>query len=126
MNEILINDLTITQTASSAVKTLMEEKNIKDHALRIFVSGSTCSGIQYGMAFEAQIRPEDKYFETDNLKIVIDEISINYLRGATVDYFEDQTNKGFRITNPNIVSACGCGDKRDNPSSGMSGCGGCS
>jgi iron-sulfur cluster assembly protein len=101
--------VTITLSAAKAVQDLLEKRDLDGHALRIFVSGGGCSGMQYGMALESNIREQDFSQEVDGVKVVIDEVSIQYLRGATVDYVEDVMGSGFKIDNPNAISSCGCG-----------------
>lgn len=118
--------ITLTPSAVQAVKDLMEKRNLEGYALRVFVSGGGCSGFQYGMALENKIRDLDLAEEFDGVKVVVDEISIEYLRGATVDYVDDIMGSGFKIENPNAVSSCGCGSSfrtKDGASSG--GCSGC-
>lgn len=110
----------MTPAAIQVVKDLMENKKLTDHALRIFISGGGCSGFQYGMAFEANIRPEDTTFEMDGIKLVVDEMSINYLLGSKIDYIDDPQGVGFKIDNPNIMSGCHCGNSS---SSGSPECG---
>jgi len=72
------------------------------------------------------IRDEDFTREFEDVKVVVDEVSINYLRGATVDYVENVMGSGFKIENPNAVSACGCGSSfRTKNDDGVEGGGGC-
>lgn len=100
----------LTPAAIQAIKDLMTKRNLSGFALRVFVSGSGCSGLQYGMALENKIRQQDVAGEFDGVKVVVDEISIQYLHGSTVDYVEDVQGSGFKIENPNLVSSCGCGN----------------
>jgi iron-sulfur cluster assembly protein len=99
----------LTPSAVEAVKALLAKRNLEGYALRVFVSGSGCSGFQYGMSLEGNIRPEDFSSEFDGVKVVVDEISIDYLRGASIDYVDDIMGSGFKIENPNALSSCGCG-----------------
>jgi iron-sulfur cluster assembly protein len=82
------------------VRDLLAKRNLTDYALRVFISGGGCSGYQYGMALENNIRDEDLSWDFDDVKLVVDEVSINYLRGATVDFVEDVMGSGFKIENP--------------------------
>jgi iron-sulfur cluster assembly accessory protein len=91
------------------VRGLLEKRNLEGYALRVFISGGGCSGFQYGMALEANIREQDLVAEFDGVRVVVDEVSIDYLRGASVDYVEDVMGSGFKIENPNAISSCGCG-----------------
>lgn len=99
----------ITDSAARMVKNLLAEKNVPDHGLRVFVSGGGCSGMQYGMALEAEARPYDHVIEMSNVKVFIDPTSMMYLNAATIDYEDSLIGGGFRIDNPNAASSCGCG-----------------
>lgn len=99
----------ITSTAADTVRNLLVSKNVPDYGLRVFVSGGGCSGMQYGMALEAEARPYDHVVEKDGIKIFIDPTSMMYLNGATVDYEDSLMGGGFKIENPNAVASCGCG-----------------
>jgi iron-sulfur cluster assembly accessory protein len=121
--------ITLTPAATEAVRDLLAKRNLPDYALRVFVSGGGCSGFQYGMALEANIRDADLSADFDGVKVVVDEVSINYLRGATVDYVDSIMGSGFKIENPNAVSSCGCGSsfrtKDGEDGGGGGGCGSC-
>ncbi len=101
--------ITLTSTAADAVQELLAKRELDDLALRVFVSGGGCSGYQYGMALEDNIRETDIVTEQHGVRLVIDDVSINYLDGATVDYVDEVMGSGFKIENPNAVSTCGCG-----------------
>jgi iron-sulfur cluster assembly accessory protein len=123
--------ISLTPAAAGAVKDLLTKRNLEGHALRVFVSGGGCSGFQYGMALEGNARDTDMTYEYEGVKVVVDEISIDYLRGATIDYVDDVMGSGFKIENPNAVSSCGCGSsfrtKNDpNSQNESAGCGSCS
>ncbi len=125
--ETKVEFVTLTPNAVNAVQELLEKRQLENHALRIFISGGGCSGYQYGMALEPNIREQDFVDEFNGVKVVIDEVSIEYMRGATVDYVDDVMGSGFKIENPNAVSSCGCGSSfqtKDGSGSGSSGCGG--
>jgi iron-sulfur cluster assembly protein len=118
----------LTPSAADAVHELLAKRELDGFALRVFVSGGGCSGYQYGMALENNIREEDFVSEQHGVKLVIDEISINYLTGATVDFVDEVMGSGFKIENPNAVSTCGCGSsfKTSGDPATSSGAGGCS
>ena len=99
----------ITDAALDVVRNLLLQKNVPDHGLRVFVAGGGCSGMQYGMALEAEPRPYDHVIENDGVKIFIDPTSMMYLNTATIDYEESMMGGGFKIDNPNAASSCGCG-----------------
>lgn len=99
----------ITPSALGVVRNLLIQKEVPDHGLRVFVSGGGCSGMQYGMALEAEPRPYDHVIERDGVKIFVDPTSMMYLNAATIDYEDSIMGGGFKIDNPNAVSSCGCG-----------------
>ena len=106
--------ITITQKAAEQLKIVMVEDN-KDpekDALRVFVQGGGCSGFQYGLMLnESEPDPGDQKFESNGIKILVDPISIRYIKGAEVDFIETPENPagGFSIKNPQATSTCGCG-----------------
>jgi iron-sulfur cluster assembly protein len=120
----------ITDAAIEIVRNLLVQKNVPNHGLRVFVSGGGCSGLQYGMALEAEARSYDHIIERDNVKIFVDPTSMMYLSEATIDYEDSIMGGGFKIENPNAVSACGCGSSfkpKNGPAAGAAtggdGCG---
>lgn len=109
MDQTQTDQITITASAANAVRELLEKRNLDGYALRVFVSGGGCSGYQYGMALEGNVRETDLVYEQHDVKVVVDEVSIDYLKGATVDFVDELMGSGFKIDNPNAVAACGCG-----------------
>lgn len=101
--------ITVTPSAVAIIKNLLTQRDIPDHALRVFVAGGGCSGLSYGMAFENNFQEFDTLVTVDDVKVVIDPTSMMYLQGATIDYVDSLMGGGFRIENPNAVSSCGCG-----------------
>ncbi|HUN07982.1 MAG TPA: iron-sulfur cluster insertion protein ErpA [Aggregatilineales bacterium] len=119
--------LTVTPAAVQIIQNLLQQRNIPNHALRVFVSGGGCSGMQYGMAFEEAARDHDRVVSIDGVKLVVDPTSLIYLQGAVIDYVDSLMGGGFRIDNPNAVSSCGCGHSfRTANDSGTESSGGCS
>ncbi len=76
--------------------------------LRVGVRGGGCSGFQYALAFDEQ-REGDTVFEDQGIRLLVDRPSLPYVRGAIVDYVESLQGAGFKVENPNVVAACGCG-----------------
>jgi len=76
--------------------------------LRVGVRGGGCSGFQYQLAFDEQ-RENDVVFESHGLKLLVDRESLQFVRGSTIDYEESLQGAGFKVNNPNVVAACGCG-----------------
>ncbi|MEM6526734.1 MAG: iron-sulfur cluster insertion protein ErpA [Chloroflexota bacterium] len=102
--------VTVTETAAETIRNLLAQREIPNHVLRVFVSGGGCSGMQYGMAFEAEPRDTDQVILANNgTRLVVDPTSMMYLDGATIDFVDSLMGGGFRIDNPNAVSSCGCG-----------------
>jgi iron-sulfur cluster assembly protein len=118
--------VTLTQSAADAIRGVITQKNLQGYALRLYISGGGCSGFQYGLAMDSNIRAQDVIIETDEIKLIIDEVSIKYLQGATVDYVEGMTSSGFKIINPNAVTSCNCGQSFTSAEGNTSGsCDGC-
>ena len=116
--------LSVTLSAVTVIRNLLTEREIPNHALRVFVSGGGCSGMQYGMAFEESARDYDRVVEVDGVRLLVDPTSLMYLQGATIDYVDSLMGGGFRIDNPNAVSSCGCGHSfRSDEGEGEAGCG---
>ena len=101
--------MNLTPAAQSKLKQLLGERNIPTYGLRVFVAGGGCSGLQYGMAFEAAARDFDTVIDQDGVKLFIDPTSMMYLAGASVDYVDGLMGAGFKIENPNAAASCGCG-----------------
>jgi iron-sulfur cluster assembly accessory protein len=101
--------ITLTPSAAQAVKDLRLKQNLADYSLRVFIQGGGCSGFQYGMAFDNRTRDTDLVLEQHGIKMLIDEVSFQYLNGATIDFVDEPTGSGFKITNPNSFSCSTCG-----------------
>jgi iron-sulfur cluster assembly protein len=82
--------------------------DVQTSGLRVGVRGGGCSGFQYALAFDTE-RDGDAVFEDHGLRILVDSPSLPYVRGAVVDYVESMQGAGFKVDNPNVVAACGCG-----------------
>lgn len=102
-------EMTVTPAAVAVIKNLLQERNIPEYSLRVFVTGGGCSGMQYGMSFEENPREYDKVVSVDGVSLLVDPTSQVYLEGATIDFVDSLIGGGFRIDNPNAVSSCGCG-----------------
>jgi iron-sulfur cluster assembly protein len=100
--------VTLTDTATSKVKELMNGQAEDDTGLRVAIRGGGCSGFQYALAFD-QKREGDEVFEYSDIKLLIDSESLPFVDGSEVDYVEGLQGAGFAVNNPNVVAACGCG-----------------
>lgn len=106
---VTLSPVTLTAGAATKLAEVMTQKGLSDAALRVFVSGGGCSGLQYGMAFDTELDEADQVFESAGVKVVVDPISLPYLQGASIDFADSLMGGGFKIENPNAVSSCGCG-----------------
>jgi iron-sulfur cluster assembly protein len=109
IDPIVSDEITLTTSAREHVSKLLAERNMLDHGLRVFVSGGGCSGMQYGMALEAEPREFDTIVEADGVKVFLDPTSLMYVRGASIDYVDNLMGGGFSIDSPQAVASCGCG-----------------
>lgn len=100
--------ISITPTAAEKVRELLEAEGSAELGLRIFVAGGGCSGLQYGMTLD-EAQDGDSIFETNGVRVLIDEMSAEYISGSEVDYMDSLMGAGFTVNNPNAVSTCGCG-----------------
>lgn len=119
--------ITVTPAALTVIQGLLQQRNIPNHALRVFVTGGGCSGLQYGMSFDPNPQEYDQVVQFDGVRVVIDPTSLIYLQGAVIDFVDSLIGGGFRIDNPNAVSSCGCGTSfKSKDGAGASSGGGCS
>ena len=101
--------INFSDNAVKKVKELIEEEGTPDLKLRVFVSGGGCSGMQYGFTFEESVNEDDTKVEKDNVVLLIDPMSLQYLTGAEIDYQDNVQGSQFVIKNPNATTTCGCG-----------------
>jgi iron-sulfur cluster assembly protein len=100
----------VTDSAAQQIKHLLDQEGkLETHALRMKVVGGGCSGLQYQLAFDDQVRENDTRVEGNGIRLVVDEKSALYLVGTTLDYVDTLMESGFKIQNPNAKSTCGCG-----------------
>ena len=102
--------ITFTDKGAQKVQEFLasQSADIQTSGLRVGVRGGGCSGFQYALAFDSE-RPGDVVFEDHGLRILVDSPSLPYVRGAVVDYVEGLQGAGFKVDNPNVIAACGCG-----------------
>lgn len=103
--------ITVSLLAAEKFRELMrdEKKDPEKTALRVFVQGGGCSGFQYGLMLNEEDCPGDIQSESNGIKVVVDPISITYVKDAEVDFVGSPTGGGFSIKNPQATSTCGCG-----------------
>ena len=112
--------VTLTQEAQVQLKRILEEETDPDLGLRVFVAGGGCSGFQYQMVLENEIRDGDEINEVQGLKVYVDQFSSKYLEGAEIDFVNQLMGGGFTVHNPNAVSSCSCGQSFDTADGGGS------
>ena len=103
-------DITFTDLGARKVQEFLAAQGTEDESagLRLGVRGGGCSGFQYQLAFDTR-RDGDVVFEDQGLKILVDQQSLPYVHGASIDYVDQLTGAGFQVNNPNVIAACGCG-----------------
>ena len=112
--------ISLSAAASEAVKNILAERNLEGYALRVYVAGGGCCGVNFGMALDNNFRDVDTTFEANGVKVVVDEVSMDYLRGANIDFVNDPVRgAGFAVDSPNAQShehshahgegGCACG-----------------
>jgi len=102
-------DIALTDRAASHVKTYLANES-GDVSLRIGVKPAGCSGHQYIIEAAEKINENDQLFESNGVKIVVDDQSFQYLSGTELDYVKEGLNEGFRFNNPNVQTTCSCGE----------------
>jgi iron-sulfur cluster assembly accessory protein len=101
--------ITLTDTAATKVKDLMDAEGVPELALRVAVRPGGCSGFSYEMFFDTDIAGDDMTVEHEGVRVVVDPSSAMLLDGATLDYNDGLQGAGFSINNPNAQKTCGCG-----------------
>jgi iron-sulfur cluster insertion protein len=102
--------VTVTDSAARRIAAIMASEGDATLKLRIAVSGGGCSGFQYGFTLDDSIHEDDRLFERGDAVVVIDETSLELLKGCEIDFVEDLGGASFQIRNPNAQSSCGCGN----------------
>lgn len=102
--------ITLTPAAVKAVKGIIEKKNLGNVALRVGVQGGGCSGLSYQLNFDTEAQADDRSFDIEGLRVLVDEKSALYLAGTTLDFSNELVGGGFKFLNPNAKRSCGCGE----------------
>ena len=103
-----VSDISLTSSAAARVAAIAAKQG-KPAILRLSVDGGGCSGFQYRFGFADAVDGDDMVAEVDGVRLVVDSISLDLVRGARVDYVESLGGAAFRVENPNAASGCGCG-----------------
>ena len=99
----------IHESAVTKLQELRREENNPDLKFRVFVQGGGCSGMQYGFTFDEAQNEDDFDFQFDDLTVLVDSMSMEYLRDASIEFREDAMGASFVIENPQAQTTCGCG-----------------
>ena len=124
--------VSLTEAAATKIRDLQAEEPEGEAAvLRIAIQGGGCSGFEYALGFDRGAQDGDLEFSFHGVDVVVDPYSAPYLQGATIDFLNGLEESGFKIDNPNVSSACGCGHSfqvdDETPAEAVGGCGsGCS
>ncbi|MBS1152790.1 MAG: erpA [Myxococcaceae bacterium] len=105
-----IRGVAIGESAVPRLKQLLAERQTPNAGLRIMVKGGGCSGLSYQMEWAETARERDKIFERDGVRVFVDPKSYLYLMGTELIFEETLMASGFKLHNPNVKAACGCGD----------------
>jgi iron-sulfur cluster assembly protein len=102
--------ITLTDKGAEKVHEFLAAQNadLSTAGLRVGVRGGGCSGFQYNLAFDQQ-RDGDVVFESHGIKLLVDQQSLPYVSGSTIEYVDSLQGAGFQVNNPNVIAACGCG-----------------
>jgi iron-sulfur cluster assembly accessory protein len=117
LEELDVQTITVSSAAANAVQNIISERKLEGYALRVFVAqGGCCGEVNFGMALENNIREQDTTFEANGIKLVVDEVSMDYLHGARIDFVNDPNRgAGFIVDSPNMRThehnegECACG-----------------
>jgi len=102
--------ITLTDKGAEKVHEFLAQQNTvaETAGLRVGVRGGGCSGFQYALAFDQQ-REDDAVFEDKGIRLLVDRQSLPYVQGSTIDFVDGLQGAGFKVDNPNVIAACGCG-----------------
>jgi iron-sulfur cluster assembly protein len=106
------DDFIVSASAIEMIAQIKEANEIsEDYFLRLGTRSGGCSGMNYTLGFDSEIQENDRTFEVENVNIVVDNKSLFYLMGVTLDYTDGPSGSGFVFNNPNNAHVCGCGAK---------------
>jgi iron-sulfur cluster assembly protein len=102
--------ITLTENGADKVREFLSSQAVvaETAGLRVGVRGGGCSGFQYALAFDEQ-RDDDTVFEDRGIRLLVDRASLPYVSGSVIDFVDGLQGAGFKVENPNVIAACGCG-----------------
>ena len=104
-----LQELTVSDSAVRKIRSLIEAEEKPGLMLRLSVNGGGCSGFQYEFSFDDASNGDDRHFGRDGVTVLVDEVSLDFLKGSELDYVEEMIGSSFQVKNPNASSSCGCG-----------------
>ena len=126
-SDVNLDQVSMSDSAIEAVRDILNQRKLEGYSLRVYVAGGGCSGVNFGMALDNNIRESDRTFQNQDIKLVVDDQSIVYLYGAKIDFINDPVRgAGFIVDSPSNTKSgsCSCGSKGQNHTdSAESGCG---
>ena len=104
------HQVNLTETARDKVRALLEQEGRDDLRLRIAVQPGGCSGLIYQLFFDERELENDAVVSFEGVEVIVDQMSVPYLNGSTIDFEDTIQKQGFTIDNPNAEGSCACGD----------------
>ncbi len=111
--DVTIPSVQLTGEAVAHIKNLQKENDMTGFGLRFGLQGGGCSGYSYQLEFEEEAQPEDDVYTFDGVKVFMNPLHLEYLRGSVITYADTIMSAGFQIENPNVKRKCGCGTSVD-------------
>lgn len=103
------NPIIVTDSAVKKLQTLIEDEQNEALKLRVYITGGGCAGFSYGFKFDEVVNEDDTVINKDEVAVVVDSLSIQYIDGSELDYQENLMGSRFVLNNPNAETTCGCG-----------------
>jgi iron-sulfur cluster assembly accessory protein len=123
LQDLELQTITLSDAAAKAIRDIVEERKLEGYALRVYMAGSgCCSGVSFGMALDNNVRDVDRTFDSGGVRVVVDQVSMDYLNGARIDFVNDpQRGAGFVVDSPSAQThehghseeGCACGGSCD-------------
>lgn len=108
MRDTELSPVTLSAAAAARVSKVLA-REAPGSALRVAVDGGGCSGYQYSFNIVDDAAPDDLVLVRDGATVLIDPISVDYMKGSEIDFVDDLIGQAFKIHNPNATASCGCG-----------------
>lgn len=102
-------EVTMTENAANRIRALIDGAGNPELRFRLSVNGGGCSGFSYSFDLDDSLEDEDLVFPFHGVEMVVDQVSLDFVKGSEIDFVEDLIGSAFRVNNPNATSSCGCG-----------------